>query len=182
MSRIGKSPITLPAGVTVDIQSDQLVVKGPKGELVSVVPTGIFFELEDGTLVAKRANEQKRTRGFHGLARALAYNAVQGVTVGFKRELEIQGVGYRAQMQGRTLSLQLGFSHGIDFSIPDGLTVTTPDPTHIVIEGNDKQQVGEIAAQIRRFRPPDAYKGKGIRYSDEIVRTKVGKSGVGAGV
>jgi len=182
MSRIGKSPITLPDGVTVDIQSDQLVVKGPKGELVSAVPTGISFEIEDGTLVAKRANEEKRTRGFHGLARALAYNAVMGVTVGFKRELEIHGVGYRAQMQGKKLSMQLGFSHGIDFPIPAGLTVTTPDQTHIVIEGNDKQQVGEIAAQIRRFRPPDAYKGKGIRYSDEIVRTKVGKSGVSVGV
>ncbi len=181
MSRIGKNPITLPDGVTVDVQSDQLVVKGPKGELVSAVPTGISFEVEDGTLLAKRANDEKRTRGFHGLARALAYNAVLGVTVGFKRELEIQGVGYRAQMKGKTLSMQLGFSHGVDFPIPEGLTVTTPDQTHIVIEGNDKQQVGEIAAQIRRFRPPDAYKGKGIRYSDEIVRTKVGKSGVGVG-
>jgi large subunit ribosomal protein L6 len=182
MSRIGRSPITLPDGVTVDIQSDQLLVKGPKGELVSAVPQGISFELEEGTLVAKRANEEKRTRGFHGLARALAYNAVLGVTVGFKRELEIQGVGYRAQMKGKTLAMQLGFSHGIDFAVPAGITVTTPDQTHIVIEGNDKQQVGEVAAQIRRFRPPDAYKGKGIRYSDEIVRTKVGKSGVGVGV
>jgi len=177
MSRIGKSPITLPDGVTVDIQSDQLVVKGPKGELVSLVPAGISFALEEGTLVATRADDAKRTRGFHGLARALAYNAVTGVTVGFKRELEIQGVGYRAKVQGKTLSMQLGFSHGIDFPIPDGLTVTTPDQTHIVVEGNDKQQVGEIAAQIRRCRPPDAYKGKGIRYSDEMVRTKVGKSG-----
>lgn len=182
MSRIGKSPITLPDGVTVDIQSDQLVVKGPKGELVSLVPAGISFAIEEGTLVATRADDAKRTRGFHGLARALAYNAVTGVTVGFKRELELQGVGYRAQAQGKTLSMQLGFSHGIDFPIPDGLTVTTPDQTHIVIEGNDKQQVGEIAAQIRRCRPPDAYKGKGIRYSDEIVRTKVGKSGAGVGV
>ena len=181
MSRIGKSPIPLPDGVTVDIQSDQLVVKGPKGELASAVPEGISFEMEDGTLVAKRANEEKRTRGFHGLARALAFNAVHGVTVGYKRELEIQGVGYRAQMKGKTLSMQLGFSHGVDFPVPEGLTVTTPDQTHIVIEGRDKQQVGEIAAQIRRFRPPDAYKGKGIRYSDEIVRTKVGKSGVGVG-
>ena len=182
MSRIGKNPITLPDGVSVDIQSDHLRVKGPKGELTSAIPDGISFELEEGVLVARRANEEKRTRGFHGLARALAHNAVQGVTVGFKRELEIHGVGYRAQMKGKTLSMQLGFSHGVDFAIPEGLTVTTPDQTHIVVEGNDKQQVGEIAAQIRRFRPPDAYKGKGIRYSDEIVRTKVGKSGVSVGV
>jgi len=182
MSRIGKSPIPLPEGVTVDIQSDRLVVKGPKGELESAVPAGVSFEIEEGALVAKRANDEKRIRGFHGLARALASNAVLGVTVGFKRELEIHGVGYRAHMQGKTLSMQLGFSHGVDFPIPDGLTVTTPDQTHIVVEGNDKQQVGEIAAQIRRFRPPDAYKGKGIRYSDEIVRTKVGKSGVSVGV
>jgi len=182
MSRIGKSPITLPEGVTVDIQADQLMVKGPKGELASAVPDGISFAVEDGVLVAKRADDQKRTRGFHGLARALAYNAVQGVTVGFKRELEIQGVGYRAQMQGKKLTMQLGFSHSVEFAVPEGLKVTTPDQTHIVIEGNDKQQVGEIAAQIRRFRPPDAYKGKGIRYSDEVVRTKVGKSGVGVGV
>jgi large subunit ribosomal protein L6 len=181
MSRIGKNPIPLPDGVTVDIQAEHIVVKGAKGELTSPVPTGISFSVDDGVLLATRANELKPTRALHGLARALAYNAVVGVTDGFKRELEIHGIGYRAQMKGKTLSMQLGFSHDIDFATPEGLTITTPDQTHIVIEGNSKQQVGEIAAQIRRFRPPDAYKGKGIRYSDEIVRTKVGKSGtVGA--
>ena len=134
---------------------------------------------------ALEAQPTQRVQGgeatLDGLARALAYNAVVGVTEGFKRELEIHGIGYRAQMKGKTLSMQLSFSHPVDFPVPEGLNISTPDQTHIVIEGNDKQQVGEIAAQIRRFRPPDAYKGKGIRYSDELVRTKVGKSGtVGA--
>jgi large subunit ribosomal protein L6 len=181
MSRIGKSPIPLPDGVSVDVQPEYILVKGSKGELKSPIPEGISFAVEDGVLLASRANEDKRTRGFHGLARALAYNAVLGVTQGFKRELEIHGIGYRAQMKGKTLNMQLGFSHDVDFAVPEGLKIMTPDQTHITIEGNSKHQVGEIAAQIRRFRPPDAYKGKGIRYSDEIVRTKVGKSGVSAG-
>ncbi|NKB90099.1 MAG: 50S ribosomal protein L6 [Acidobacteria bacterium] len=181
MSRVGKNPITLPDGVTAVVKGDQLTVKGSKGELTSPIPAGISASVDEGAIVFARANEDKQTRAFHGLARALANNSVQGVTSGFKRELEIQGVGYRAQMKGKTLNMQLGFSHDVDFPTPDGLAISTPDQTHIVIEGIDKQQVGEVAAQIRRFRPPDAYKGKGIRYSDEIVRTKVGKSGAGVG-
>ncbi len=180
MSRVGKNPIALPDGVSVDVRADALVIKGGKGELTTPVPPGISFAVEDNSLTADRANEEKQTRAYHGLARALAANAVIGVSAGFKRELEIHGVGYRAAMQGKKLTLQLGFSHPVEFPVPDGIQITTPDQTHIVIEGIDKQLVGETAAQIRRLRPPDAYKGKGVRYSDEIVRTKVGKTGVGA--
>ena len=180
MSRVGKLPIPMPDGVSVEISSDHLVVKGKKGELTTPVPEGISFELEDGKLVATRASEAKQTRAYHGLARALAANAVAGVTEGFTRELHIQGVGYRAAMQGKTLNMSLGFSHPVEFPVPEGVAISTPDQTKILIEGIDKQLVGETAAQIRRIRPPDAYKGKGIRYSDETVRTKVGKSGVGA--
>ena len=180
MSRIGNAPIPLPDGVTVEIKDDHLVVKGKKGELTSPIPEGIGFTLEDGTLTASRSSEAKQVRAYHGLARALAANAVQGVSEGFTRELEIQGVGYRASMQGKTLNMSLGFSHPVEFPTPDGVQISTPEQTKIVIEGADKQLVGETAAQIRRVRPPDAYKGKGIRYSDELVRTKVGKSGVSA--
>lgn len=181
MSRVGKNPIALPDGVSVDIQAEHLVVKGGKGELTTPVPEGVSFELADGSLVAKRADDQKRTRAFHGLARALAANAVTGVSEGFKRELEVQGVGYRVQMQGKTLSMQLGFSHPVEFEAPEGIQISTPDQTHITVEGIDKQLVGETAARIRRVRPPDAYKGKGIRYAGEHVRTKVGKAAAGAG-
>lgn len=180
MSRIGKLPIPVPDGVTVDIKSGHLVVKGSKGELTTPVPRGISFEMSEGELVASRASEAKQVRALHGLARALAANAVHGVSQGFSRELQITGIGYRAAMSGNKLTMQLGFSHPVEFPVPDGLTISTPEPTRIVIEGSDKQLVGETAAKIRRLRPPDAYKGKGIRYSDEIVRTKVGKSGVGA--
>ena len=180
MSRVGKLPIPMPDGVSVEINSDHLVVKGKKGELTTPVPEGISFELDNGVLVAARASEAKQTRAYHGLARALAANAIAGVSEGFTRELHIQGVGYRAAMQGKTLNMSLGFSHPVEFPAPDGVAISTPEQTKILIEGIDKQLVGETAAQIRRIRPPDAYKGKGIRYSDEIVRTKVGKSGVGA--
>lgn len=180
MSRVGKSPIPLPDGVTVEIKKDHLVVKGSMGELTTPVPEGITFAMDNGELTATRASEAKQNRAYHGLARALAANAVTGVSEGFKRELHITGVGYRASMQGSTLNMSLGFSHPVEFPAPEGIKISTPDQTKILIEGIDKQLVGETAAQIRRIRPPDAYKGKGIRYSDEIVRTKVGKSGVGA--
>ncbi len=180
MSRVGLKPIPLPDGVSVDIKDDHLVVKGGKGELTTPVPEGISFAVQDGTLSASRANDARQSRAYHGLARALAANAIRGVSEGFKRELEVHGIGYRAQAQGKMLNMQLGFSHPVEFAVPEGLTITTPDQTKIVIEGIDKQLVGEAAAQIRRLRPPDAYKGKGIRYSDEVVRTKVGKSGVAA--
>lgn len=180
MSRIGKLPIPVPDGVSVDIHGDRLVVKGSRGELTSPVPAGISFEMSDGDLVASRASEAKPVRALHGLARALAANAVHGVSQGFTRELQITGIGYRAAMQGQVLTMQLGFSHPVLFPVPEGLQIATPEPTRIVIEGNDKQLVGETAAKIRSLRPPDAYKGKGIRYKDEVVRTKVGKSGAGA--
>ena len=180
MSRVGKRPIPIPSGVTIDIGDDHLVIKGGKGELTSPVPEGIRFETEDGELRAQRESEAPRHRALHGLARALAANAVEGVSNGFKRELLLTGIGYRAAMDGKTLTMQLGFSHPVVFPPPDGIQISTPDQTKIVLEGIDKQLVGETAAQIRRIRPPDAYKGKGIRYSDEIVRTKVGKSGAGA--
>lgn len=180
MSRIGKSPIPLPAGVTIDIQDGQVVVKGSKGQLASPVPAGISLALEGNELVVTRASEDKKTRALHGLVRALAGNAVLGVSQGFTRELQIQGIGFRAAAQGKTLNLQLGFSHPVSFPVPEGISISTPEPTKIIIEGIDKQLVGETAARIRRIRPPDAYKGKGIRYSDEVVRTKVGKSGASA--
>lgn len=180
MSRVGKSPIPLPEGVTVKIGNDQITVTGKKGELTSPVPAGISFAVEDSTLVANRADEAKQTRALHGLARALAANAVTGVSAGFSRTLLIHGIGYRAAAEGNSLNMQLGFSHPVEFAVPKGLQISTPDQTTIVIEGIDKQLVGETAAQIRRIRKPDAYKGKGIRYSDEVVRTKVGKSGAGA--
>ena len=137
MSRVGNNPIALPDGVSVDIQADQLVIKGGKGELTTPVPEGVSFEMEDGNLIAKRANDQKQVRAFHGLARALAANAVTGVSAGFKRELEVHGVGYRVQMQGKTLSMQLGFSHPVEFEAPEGIQISAPDQTHIVVEGID---------------------------------------------
>ena len=180
MSRVGHKPIRVPDGVKIDIGSEQLVVTGSRGELTSPVPNGITFQIEGAELIAKRTDDVKQTRAFHGLARALAANAVIGVSEGFKRELEIQGIGYRASMEGSDLKLQLGFSHPVVFPAPSDVKISTPEQTKIVVEGIDKQRVGEIAAQIRRFRPPDAYKGKGIRYRDEFVRTKVGKANVTA--
>ena len=180
MSRIGLMPITLPEGVSVQQKGDALKISGPKGELDSPVPPGITMIEEEHGLRFERANNEKQTRAYHGLARALAANAVQGVHEGFHRDLLIEGIGYRAKMEGKSLVLQLGFSHPVNFSVPDGIEISVEDQTKIFVKGIDKQQVGEIAAQIRRFRPPDAYKGKGIRYADEIVRKKVGKAGVSA--
>jgi large subunit ribosomal protein L6 len=177
MSRVGKDPITLPDGVQVDIGGDALVVKGPKGELTTPIPEGISMKIDDGVLVAERSDEAKQTRAYHGLARALAANAVEGVSRGFEKRLEIQGIGYRAKMEGRSLVLQVGYSHPVEFEVPEGIEIAVPDPTKIVVSGIDKQCVGEIAARIRRVRPPDAYKGKGIRYEGEFVRLKVGKAG-----
>lgn len=182
MSRIGNQPIPIPDSVQVEIGSGEVKVKGPKGELTTPVPGGVRFELSDGELVARREDDQKRTRSLHGLARSLVANAVEGVTEGFAIDLEIRGIGYRAAAQGKTLTMQLGFSHPVEFPVPEGLTITTPEQTQIRIEGADKQLVGEVAAQVRRIRPPDAYKGKGIRYAGEVVHTKVGKAGVSTGL
>lgn len=179
MSRVGLKKIVIPDGVSIEIQEDRLKVTGPKGELSTPVPRGIRFEQEDNELSAQRTREDKQTRAFHGLARALAANAVRGVHEGFEIKLAIEGIGYRAKMEGSKLVLQVGFSHPVEFDPPEGISLEVEDQTKISVKGIEKQQVGEIAAQIRRIRPPDAYKGKGIRYADEIVRKKVGKAAVG---
>lgn len=180
MSRIGNLPIPIVDGVTVEIGAQSLKIIGPKGELSTPVPEGISFGLANGELVASRKNEVKQTKAFHGLARALAANAVTGVSAGFKIELEIVGIGYRAAMQGSKLVLQVGYSHAVEFAAPEGVQLSTPNQTAIEVRGIDKQKVGEAAARIRRVRPPDSYKGKGIRYRGEVVRRKVGKTAVSA--
>jgi len=180
MSRVGLKEISIPDGVSVQVEKDHLKITGPKGELSTPVPRGISFEQEEGVLRAARAREDKQTRAFHGLARALAANAVRGVNEGYETNLAIHGIGYRAKMEGDHLILQVGFSHPVDFAPPEGISLEVEDQTKIKVIGIDKQQVGEIAAQIRRIRPPDAYKGKGIRYADEVIRKKVGKANVGS--
>jgi large subunit ribosomal protein L6 len=181
MSRIGNRPVAIPSGVTLDLQGNTLAVKGPKGELSQELPAEIEVEIGDGQIAFKRSDDKTQTRALHGLARALVGNMVTGVTTGFVRELEIQGVGYRADARGSTLNLLLGLSHPVDMPVPDGLSVSVEGNTRIKIEGIDKEQVGQFAADVRRLRPPEPYKGKGIRYSDERVRRKVGKTGASGG-
>jgi large subunit ribosomal protein L6 len=175
MSRIGKLPIEIPSGVDVQIDPGRVRVKGPKGELSQAVSRDLSFEREDGSLVVKRPTDRGEHRALHGLTRSLVFNMVQGVTEGFEKRLEIQGVGYRAQLRGNTLELALGFSHPVRVEAPAGIDFEVPVPTQIVVRGIDKQQVGEIAAQIRKLRPPEPYKGKGVRYAGEYVARKVGK-------
>jgi large subunit ribosomal protein L6 len=176
MSRIGKRPVALPDGVKVETQGSQVQVSGPKGSLAERVPDSIGVEVEAGLVRFARANEKRETRAAHGLARALVSNMVTGVTQGFSRELEIQGVGYRAEARGKTLKLTLGFSHPVELSVPEGLEVSVKD-NQIRIDGISKQKVGQFAAEVRGLRPPEPYKGKGIRYVNEQVRRKVGKAG-----
>ena len=176
MSRIGKNPIPLPKGVTVAVEGTTSVVKGPKGEHSQHIPEGLSFEEKDGTLVITRPDESKTMRARHGLVRALVANQVTGVTEGFNKKLEIVGVGYRAQVKGKVLDLQLQFSHPVEYPIPDDITITCPDQTHIVVEGIDKQRVGQVAAEIRAYRKPEPYKGKGIRYEGEHIVRKAGKA------
>lgn len=180
MSRVGLKPITVPDGVSIKQDGSGLHVSGPKGELSTPIPPGVSMVEEDGTVRFERADDNKQTRAYHGLTRALAANAVQGVHEGFERRLAIEGIGYRARMEGSELVLQVGFSHHVHFPVPQGVEIGVEDQTKISVKGIDKQRVGEIAAQIRRVRPPDAYKGKGIRYEGEVVRKKVGKAGVTA--
>jgi large subunit ribosomal protein L6 len=175
MSRIGKQPIEVPASVTVAISPGRVQVNGPLGELTQVVPQRMAIEQEDGTIVVRRPTERGPDRALHGLTRTLIANMVEGVTKGFERRLEIQGVGYRASLRGTSLELNVGYSHPVVKDAPDGITFEVPAPTQIVVKGTDKQQVGQIAAEIRRVRPPEPYKGKGIRYEGEFVRRKVGK-------
>lgn len=177
MSRIGKLPITIPAGVEVTKQDRLITVKGPLGTLEQAIDKSMLIEIEDGTLTVKRPTENKRHRAFHGLYRALIQNMVDGVTKGFERRLRIEGVGYRATKSGKDLNLQVGHSHPVVMTDPEGITVEVPTNTEIIVKGIDKQLVGNYAAKIRAWREPEPYKGKGIRYSDERVRRKEGKSG-----
>jgi len=175
MSRIGKLPIEIPGSVDVQIGDGLVTVKGPKGELRQTVSRDLSFEREDSQLIVKRPTNRGEHRALHGLTRSLVFNMVQGVTEGFEKRLEIQGVGYRAQLRGKTLELALGYSHPVRMEAPDEIEFEVPVPTQIVVRGIDKQKVGEIAAQIRKQRPPEPYKGKGVRYAGEYVARKVGK-------
>lgn len=177
MSRIGKVPVVVPKGVDVKIDRNEIVVKGPKGQLSLVVPTRVSIDREADTVVVRRHGDDKQAKAYHGMAQRLIRNMVIGVTDGFRKEMEIQGVGYRAAAEGNRLTMQLGFSHPIVFDPPTGVKVEVPKPTSIIVSGHDKQQVGQVAAVIRGFRPPEPYKGKGIRYVGEHVRRKVGKTG-----
>jgi len=177
MSRIGKKPITIPKGVTVKVVGDAVEVQGPKGKMRQGFPSGINFELADGTLVAKRSTEDPGLAKFHGLARTLVANAVTGVTEGYKRELDIVGVGYRAEVKGKQVVFALGYSHPVVYDIPTGIDVTIDKQTHITVSGVDRQLVGQVAANIRRFREPDPYKQKGVRYTGEVLKKKAGKTG-----
>jgi large subunit ribosomal protein L6 len=175
MSRIGKQPIEIPDGVNVAVDPGRVTVNGPLGELTQQVPARITIEKQDGQLVVTRPTERGDDRALHGLTRSLVANMVEGVTNGFEKRLEIQGVGYRASLRGTALELNVGFSHPVVMDAPAGITFEVPTQTEVVIKGIDKQQVGEIAAEVRDVRPPEPYKGKGIRYHGEYVRRKVGK-------
>ena len=176
MSRIGKNPIPIPSGVTIKVEGNTSVVKGPKGEHRQHVPEGLTYEEKDGMLTVSRPNDAKPVRAKHGLVRALIANQVRGVTEGFEKKLEIIGVGYRAAVKGKVLDLQLQFSHPVEYPIPDDITISCPDNTHITVAGIDKQRVGQVAAEIRSYRKPEPYKGKGIRYVGEYVVRKAGKA------
>ena len=175
MSRIGRKPIPVPAGVTVSIEPELVRVNGPKGELTERIPRDIAVEQDGEELLVKRPTDRGEHRALHGLTRSLVANMVVGVTEGYTKTLEIQGVGYRAVLKGRDLELALGYSHAVPVKAPDGIEFEVPQPTRVIIKGNSKQQVGEIAAIIRKQRPPEPYKGKGIRYQGEYVARKVGK-------
>lgn len=177
MSRIGKRPITLPAKVTVAINGQEVVVKGPKGELTRVLPAGVTIETEGDTVTVNRVNESRMARERHGLCRTLVANMVEGVSNGFTRRLEIQGVGYRAAVQGKNLNLNMGYSHPVLIEPPNGIQFQVENNTNVIVSGIDKEIVGNTAAKVRAVRPPEPYKGKGIRYAGEAVRRKVGKTG-----
>ena len=175
MSRIGKKPVPIPAGVTASMEAGTLSVKGPKGELKMPMSDLISYEMQDDGLMVKPANGSKAARAFWGMQRTLVQNLVTGVTEGFTKVLEITGVGYRANSRGKMLKLQLGYSHDVDFAIPEGIEIKTPDNTTVEISGIDKQKVGQVSAEIRAYRPPEPYKGKGVRYVTEIVKRKEAK-------
>ena len=179
MSRIGRMPVAIPAGVEVNIANGNLVtVKGPKGTLTQQLSPPMTLKQEGAEVLVTRPNDEKENRALHGLTRALLHNMVVGVTEGYKKELDINGVGYRAAKEGKKLVLTIGYSHPVEVEEIDGITIDVPNPNHIVISGCDKQKVGQFAAEVREKRPPEPYKGKGIKYTDEVIRRKVGKTGV----
>jgi large subunit ribosomal protein L6 len=175
MSRIGKRPVTMPSGVTATTEGQTLSVKGPKGSLSLQMVDDVRYDVGDEAISVQPANDSQRARAFWGMQRTLVQNLVTGVTEGFTKTLEITGVGYRAAMQGKNLRLQLGYSHDVNIAVPDDLSVATPDPTTVVISGTDRQRVGQLAAEIRRWRKPEPYKGKGIKYRGEYIFRKEGK-------
>jgi len=177
MSRVGRKLIVVPAGVKVQVSERALEVQGPKGKLSTPVPPGIKFALEGQQLSCLRSNDEQRLRAFHGMARALAQNAIKGVTEGFSKDLDIVGVGYRAALEGNKVVFALGFSHPIEFKVPDGIKIAIEKQTHLTISGIDRQKVGQVAAEIRDLRRPDPYKQKGIRYVGEVLKKKAGKAG-----
>jgi large subunit ribosomal protein L6 len=176
MSRIGKKPIEIPSGVTLTLDGQLVTAKGPKGELTFTLPESVVGKLEEGSISVKPARDGDKTaRAMWGMCRTMISNLVVGVTEGYKKDLELRGVGYRAQMKGSMLSMQLGFSHDVEYTPPEGITITAAKPTEISVSGIDKQKVGQVAAEIRAFRKPEPYKGKGVRYVGEYVRSKEGK-------
>ena len=177
MSRIGKKPIPIPKGVTVKIAGDGVEVQGPKGKMRQAVPPGVVFAQDNGALVATLERDDKELGKFHGLARSLVANAVAGVTDGFKKELDIVGVGYRAEVKGSQVHFALGYSHPVVFDVPKGIDVAIDKNTHVTVTGVDRQLVGQVAANMRRLRKPDPYKQKGVRYTGEVLKKKVGKTG-----
>jgi large subunit ribosomal protein L6 len=175
MSRIGKKPVSVPKGVTASVDGQTVSAKGPKGELSVVLVDHVGVEMTDGGIAVQPRDESKTARAMWGMSRTLVQNIVTGVADGFQRRLEINGVGYRAQVQGKSLNLALGYSHDVNYAIPEGISIVTPKPTEIVISGIDKQKVGQVAAEIRRWRPPEPYKGKGVKHAGEFIFRKEGK-------
>jgi large subunit ribosomal protein L6 len=179
MSRIGKLPIPVPSGVSVDVQNNHVTVQGPRGKLERALPPQITITLEDGTVVCRRPSDAREHRSLHGLTRTLVANMVTGVSAGFRKELELVGVGYRVQKQGDDLVLNLGFSHPVRYTPPPGVSIEVADPTHFSVNGTAKEEVGQVAADLRKLRPPEPYKGKGLMYRGEKIRRKAGKAGKG---
>jgi large subunit ribosomal protein L6 len=180
MSRIGKLPIPVPSGVNVEVQNNHVTVEGPRGKLERGMPSQITISVEGGTIVCQRPSDGREHRSLHGLTRTLVANMVTGVSAGFRKELELVGVGYRVQKQGDDLVLSLGFSHPVRYTPPPGITIDVADPTHFAVSGTAKEQVGQVAADLRKLRPPEPYKGKGVMYRGEKIRRKAGKAGKGA--
>jgi large subunit ribosomal protein L6 len=177
MSRIGKNPITVPSGVTITVDGNRVTVKGPKGELSRTIPADMLISQENGTITVNRPSDDPKHKALHGLSRTLVANMVEGVTKGFSKQLDIVGVGYKAEARPYGLQLALGFSHPVEYKAPQGIKLSAPAPTQIIIEGANKEIVGQVAAELRSLRPPEPYKGKGIKYAGEQIRRKAGKAG-----